>query len=1020
VADEELGTGSVTITLDDSAADAGLTRLADRIERSLDQAARDGARRMERQLNAAIRRITPLTTYVDLDVSEARAELDALAGYATTVRVTPEIDRDQFINAIQAALVGATVAVNTIPNLDGFDAAIRAHNAPTVTVDVDADTDRAERAISGIGRALSSLGGLASAAASFAALGTAAAGAATGVVALGAALAPAAGLIAAGPAVILGYQAALGGLKLALTGVGEAFSAGLTGDADEFNKAIENLSPAAQAAAKEVRALKPEFEALRATVQDSFFEQIEGDITRTAEALEGPLKKGLSGVATEWGNAAEGVLGYVQGSAGVSNVTSILGGAESAVDGLAGTTNKLTAGFLQVAASVSDAFGERFGAALAGAGQSLGGFLQNAASSGQAVAWVEGALAVFQQLGAIVGNVGSILSSVFGQAAAAGGGLLANIEMLTGQLADFLASAEGTQILESIFSLLAGVSGVLGAALGAVLTVVKAVAPAFTQIVNAITPILPVVASLISQLASGLAPIIAQVAGVIADVLTAALDAILPILPPLVDAFLTLVKAVSPLIPILGDVLSSVITALAPLLLTLAETVGTIATALAPLIAQLIEGFAPILEAIAPIIARLVEAFAPLITALVDALLPILPPIIDAFLAVLGAILPLIDPIIGLVEALAPLVVLIVEAIAPIIQFAAEVIKWLTLTAVVPVIEGIVKVLTKIIEKATDVITSIVDFVTDFKDNFTDMKDSAIETVSEMWAKVADFFEQLWSDASGWVKQLWEDVVGYFSDLYDNATETVSNIWTDIVQYFRDLKDDVVFQLAMFVIAAKQKFDDAKDRIITVVSTTASNVLKYFKELPGRIKTGLGDLGTTLYNAGKDLLNGLKNGVISVAQNLINAVRNTVSDAVESAKNFLGIASPSKLFYEIGQNTGQGLVNGIDSMGAAVTSASKQMASSVAEGFTSPIPSVMSTAAGVTQGWKPGDPFDEGHIWSRESKDRAIANGAKRRVKEAAGLVANITINEVGDGEATANRVLNRLASASGLALVTG
>ena len=257
MADEELGTGSVTITLDDSAADAGLDRLADRIERSLDQAARDGARRMERQLNAAIRRITPLTTYVDLDVSEARAELDALAGYATSVNVTPEVDRDQFINAIQAALVGATVRVSTIPDLDGFNAAIRAHNLPDVTVNVNADTDRAQRAISGIGRALGGLSSLAGAAAGFAALGTAAAGAATGVVALGAALAPAAGLIAAGPAVILGYQAALGGLKLALTGVGEAFSAGLTGSAAEFSKAVEGLSPAAQAAAQEVRALKP-------------------------------------------------------------------------------------------------------------------------------------------------------------------------------------------------------------------------------------------------------------------------------------------------------------------------------------------------------------------------------------------------------------------------------------------------------------------------------------------------------------------------------------------------------------------------------------------------------------------------------------------------------------------------------------------------------------------------------------------------------------------------------------------
>lgn len=1014
MADEELGTGSVTITLDDSAADASLDRLADRIERSLDQAARDGARRMERQLNDAIRRISPLQATVDLDTAAAQAALDSLAATATNVRVMPEVDRDQFINAIQAALVGATVQVNTIPNLDGFDAAIRAHNTPTVTVDVDVDTRRAEQAVGNVGKALSGLSSLAGAAASFAALGTAAAGAATGVVALGAALAPAAGLIAAGPAVILGYQAALGGLKLALSGVGEAFGAALTGDAEEFTKAIENLSPAAAAAAREVRALKPEFEDLRNTVQDSFFEQIEGDITRTAEALAGPLKSGLSGIATEWGNAAEGALGYVQGAQGVANITSILGGAESAVDGLAGTTNKLTAGFLQVAATVSDAFGERFGAAISGAGESLGSFLQNAASSGQAVAWVEGALTVFQQLGGIIQNVGSILGSVFGQAAAAGGGLLANFERLTGQLADFLKSAEGTAILESIFSLLAGVSGVLSAALGAVLTVVKAVAPAFTQIVNAITPVLPVIANLISQLASGLAPVIASVAEVIASVLTAALDAILPILPPLVDAFLTLVKAVSPLIPILGDVLSSVITALAPLLLTLAETIGTIATALAPLITQLVEGLAPIFESIAPLVSRLVEALTPLITALVEALLPILPPIVDAFLAVQEALIPLTEPIIALVEALAPLVVLIVEAIAPVIEFAAELIKWLTLTAVVPVIEKIIGILTKVIETITEVITAVVDFVTDFKSNFSDLRDNVVRTVTDLWTKVSDFFERLWTDVTGWVRQLWEDVTGFFTDLAGSVVRTVSGLWTSVVQFFRNLKTDVTTQLGLFVVSAVQKFNDARDRVISVVSTLATNVVRYFRELPGRISSGLGNLGNTLYNAGRDLLNGLKNGVLSVAQNLINSVRNTVSDAVQAAKNFLGIRSPSRLFHEIGTDTGQGLINGIDSMMSKVAASSRALASSATVAFRSPVTSAMaaatdaSRAAGIGDGWAPGE------------KERIIQSRARRRSAEAKQLLANITINEVGDAEATAQRVLNRLAARSGLALITG
>ncbi|MET4645827.1 hypothetical protein ABID95_005584 [Streptomyces atratus] len=123
-----------------------------------------------------------------------------------------------------------------VPDLDDFDARIRAHNPPDITVNVNTnvDSDRFSRALSGLagiaGRVGSALTGLLK----FGAIGIAAAGAAQGVLVLGAALAPAAGIIAAFPALILGFQAALGALRLALTGVSEAFGAALTGTGEEF------------------------------------------------------------------------------------------------------------------------------------------------------------------------------------------------------------------------------------------------------------------------------------------------------------------------------------------------------------------------------------------------------------------------------------------------------------------------------------------------------------------------------------------------------------------------------------------------------------------------------------------------------------------------------------------------------------------------------------------------------------------------------------------------------------------
>lgn len=218
------------------------------------------------------------------------------------------------------------------------------------------------------------------------------------------------------------YASALGALKLATDGVGKVFQTALTGNAQQFEKALQSLSPAAQKAALEVHALKPAFDELRNSVQGEFFKELEGRITSTANALAGPLRAGLTAIAQGWGVAARNVLDYVRSSEGVKNVQSILSASAQGVAGLSQATGPLAAGFLQVAAVVSDAFGAKLQTAIAAVGQRIGQFLSDAAHGGQAVSWVQGALTVFQQLGAIALNVGQILSSVFSAASGAGGG----------------------------------------------------------------------------------------------------------------------------------------------------------------------------------------------------------------------------------------------------------------------------------------------------------------------------------------------------------------------------------------------------------------------------------------------------------------------------------------------------------------------------------------------------------------------------------------------------------------------
>lgn len=992
MADEELGTASVTIVLDDSATDASLDRLSDRIERSLSEAARDGARRMQRELNRAIAKLNPLTLEIRADTRRFRSALNDLNNLGSTeITVVPGVDPVRFRRQLQRLVRGITVRVQVEPDLTGFDDAIRAHRVPEIDVRVrpNVDSRGLQRAAKGISGVFSKLAGIAAATLALGGLGIAAAGAAAAIGGLAAALAPTVGLLAAAPAAILGMVAATTALKIALSGVSDAFGAALGDDAAKFEKSLKELSPAAQEAARELRALKPGFDALKSTVQDAFFSQLTDEITQTATALSGVLTSGLAGIASAWGFAAKSALDFVQTAQSVSDVESILGGADRAVTGLAEGSAQLTAGFLRAGAVISDTFGARLQTGIRDATAGFGLFLEEAAGDGRLEAWVDGALSALAQLGRILGNIGSILSGVFNAGEAAGASFLDNLEKITQSFSEFVNSDAGQTALANVFKTIGTIAAQLGPIIQALITtlggilpaltpLLTAIGPAITGVINAlgpaiqallpgitavvnaivsglsaitssgaldaigtafgavltaVAPLIPVIAQLVASVAGALAPAITVLANALAPVISAIAGALAPILPPLVAVFGQLLTAVTPLINILGSALADVVTALAPILTTLATALGTIATAVAPLIAQLVEGFAPVIQAIAPLITRLVDAITPLITQLVASLLPVLPPIIDAFLAIFNAVVPLIDPIIGLVEALAPLVAIVIEALAPIIELAAEILKWLSLNVVVPVIETIVEVLSGIITMVTDVINAVTGFARDVKKFFDDAKNAAVQAVALLVSKVVAFFTDLDDKVVRAVAMLVIAVRDKFNEVKDAVVQRVRELVADAVRFFTELPGKVRSALSSFASTVGAVASNAAREFGRRIGELVSDAVQRVRELPGKARSALGNLGSYLYSAGQDLIRGMINGVKAMAGNIAGAAKDVVAGAVNSAKNFLGISSPSKVFREIGIFVGQGLVRGLTASEQSVKDTADKLVELIVKAF---------------------------------------------------------------------------------------
>lgn len=756
------------------------------------------------------------------------------------------------------------------PDFDGFDEAVRGHRVPPLEVEVDTDTDRLGRALSGLagiaGRVAGALGGLLK----FGAVGIAVASATTSIIGLVGALAPAVGILAAVPAVLLGVQAASGALKLALLGVGDAFSAALTGTAEEFTKSLEDLSPAARAAAQEVRALQPEFKALRSAVQDAFFGQLEGQITAVAQALGGPLQTGLSNIAAQWGRAASAVASYVSSTDGIRNVEGILSGTSDAMGGLAQASQDVVQGVLEIGSTVAQAFGSELASGIQTIGDRFGSFLFEAARGGDAVRWVDTALNTFAQLGDLLGNIGSILSGVFGAANVAGAGFLANLQKITASFAEFVNSDTGQSAITGIFQTVATVAAQLGPILAALVTQVGAIAPALAPIFTALGPAL---VNLINALGPGLAAIAPALASV-GQALAQGLAIIGPSLAPLGAAVGAAVSALAPLLPLAGQLVATLAGLLAPALQTvvaavqpvIAALVGALLPALPPLtsafsallsaliplgaalgqaLGAAITGAAPLLQALADALAQVATALVPVVQAIVNALIPAFPPLISAFSAVVAAVLPLLPAVADLVAALAPLVVLAVNLLAPVLQVAAAFVEWLTISAVVPIIEDVVGTLTGLASG----ITSVVNFITGLPSAVSSAFSSLASLGSSLGPSILEFFTGLPDLVTGALSSLGAVIGEFFTSAFATVSAAVTAAFNSVVAFFAALPGQILAVLAALPGALVDLFTSAVAGVAIALLTAIAAIIFIFTELPVRIAEALVSLGTTIGNA---------------------------------------------------------------------------------------------------------------------------------------------------------------------------
>lgn len=196
-----------------------------------------------------------------------------------------------------------------------------------------------------------------------------------------------------------------------------------------------------------------------------------------------------------------------------------------------------------------------------------------------------------------------------------------------------------------------------------------------------------------------------------------------------------------------------------------------------------------------------------------------------------------------------------------------------------------------------NIFAAVTDVIMDFG-AFLNGQPSVIGTAVQ---GIITWFQQLPGNIASFLGSVISSVISWVGQMASNAVSAGSQFVSNVVSFISSLPGQIVGFLSGVISNVASWVGNMASNASNAASRFASNLISGLQSIPGQVAS-----------IGGQIIQGMVDGVVGAAGHLIDAVGGAVSDAIDGAKSLLGIASPSKVFREIGQFTMQGAALGVD------------------------------------------------------------------------------------------------------------
>lgn len=162
--------------------------------------------------------------------------------------------------------------------------------------------------------------------------------------------------------------------------------------------------------------------------------------------------------------------------------------------------------------------------------------------------------------------------------------------------------------------------------------------------------------------------------------------------------------------------------------------------------------------------------------------------------------------------------------------------------------------------------------------------------------------------------------------MLQSATELFNTIWQAIMTAGPTIISgliDIIGQLLANILSAAPgvlaNAGQMMGQLVVAIGNAAGQALPAIGELLNQVLSAITSFD--LVGAGQQLMQGFIEGIKNMAGQIFDAAVGAVQGAVDGVLGFLGIASPSRLFREIGQYTMEGMAIGIEKTAAEARAA---------------------------------------------------------------------------------------------------